>query len=61
MILPIYLEKGLEFDGVIVYDVSKERYSSLIDQKLLYIACTRALHRLILFWQGQKSRLIPEC
>ena len=60
MILPIYLAKGLEFDGVIVYDVSVDRYSSAMDQKLLYVACTRALHRLVLCWKGEKSNLIPE-
>ena len=41
-IIPVYMAKGLEFDGVIVYNV---------DKSLLYIASTRALHRLTLLHQ----------
>lgn len=40
VLLPAYLAKGLEFDGVIVID-NKE-----IQPLLKYIMCTRALHRL---------------
>jgi DNA helicase-2/ATP-dependent DNA helicase PcrA len=40
VLLPAYLAKGLEFDGVIVVD-NKE-----IQPLLKYIMCTRALHRL---------------
>ena len=36
--IPLYMAKGLEFDGVLVIDVSRKQH--------LYIACTRALHRL---------------
>ncbi|WZL74362.1 UvrD-helicase domain-containing protein [Clostridiaceae bacterium 35-E11] len=60
MILPAYVAKGLEFDAVIVYNTSSERYLNEIDKKLLYIACTRALHRLALYYVGEKSRFIPE-
>jgi len=47
-VIPVYLAKGLEFDSVFVYGMnpySKEDE----EQKLLYIACTRALHRLVIF------------
>ena len=40
VLLPAYLAKGLEFDGVIVVE-NKE-----IQPLLKYIMCTRALHRL---------------
>ncbi|OOM76356.1 helicase IV [Clostridium puniceum] len=40
VLLPAYLAKGLEFDGVVVVD-NKE-----IQPLLKYIMCTRALHRL---------------
>lgn len=46
-VLPVYLSKGLEFDAVLVIDVDEHRYpSSLLDAKLLYVGCTRALHEL---------------
>lgn len=47
-VLPAYLSKGLEFDGVIINDASYYKYSDdVIDQRLLYVAVTRALHQLI--------------
>ena len=58
LVIPSYMAKGLEFDVVIVYDVNKENYSSDFDKKLLYIACTRALHRLVIYYKGDKSPLI---
>ena len=57
-IIPITMSKGLEFDSVLIYGVDMNRYSSADDKKLLYIASTRALHRLNLFYTGEKSRLI---
>jgi DNA helicase II / ATP-dependent DNA helicase PcrA len=45
-VLPGYLAKGLEFDGVVVYDASRERYGAQADRSLLYAACTRAMHEL---------------
>jgi len=58
LVIPTYMAKGLEFDVVIVYDVNKENYSSDSDNKLLYIACTRALHRLVIYYTGEISPLI---
>lgn len=58
LVMPTYMAKGLEFDVVIVYDVNKENYASDLDRQLLYIACTRALHRLIIYYKGDKSPLI---
>jgi DNA helicase-2/ATP-dependent DNA helicase PcrA len=58
-ILPAYLSKGLEFDAVIIVDVDSTHYlQSAQDAKLLYVACTRALHRLCLMYSGQASPLI---
>jgi DNA helicase II / ATP-dependent DNA helicase PcrA len=31
----------------------------VMDRNLLYVACTRAMHRLILTYTGKKTRLIP--
>lgn len=58
-ILPVYMSKGLEFDAVIVYQTNNENYKSEEDKKLLYIASTRALHRLSLFYTGVGSPLLP--
>lgn len=44
-ILTVQMSKGLEFDCVIVYDNSAYT-SSELDLKLLYVAKTRALHKL---------------
>jgi len=57
-IIPITLSKGLEFDAVLIYGVDASRYSTEEDKRLLYIASTRALHRLNLFHQGIRSPLI---
>ncbi len=58
LVMPAYISKGLEFDAVLVYDVSRENYNSELDRKLLYVACTRALHRLRLFYAGDVSEMV---
>jgi DNA helicase-2/ATP-dependent DNA helicase PcrA len=58
LVIPITMSKGLEFDSVLVYDVSAGQYGTRDDKKLLYIAATRALHRLCLFYTGEISPLI---
>lgn len=55
LIISAYMAKGLEFDVVLVYGASAENYSSEYDRKLLYVACTRALHRLALYHTGELS------
>ena len=57
-IIPITLSKGLEFDAVLIYGVDATRYHSEEDKRLLYIASTRALHRLNLFYHGKRSPLL---
>lgn len=59
IIIPAYIAKGLEFDSVFVYNVSDDNYNCDIHKKLFYIACTRALHRLEVYYIGDKSRFIP--
>lgn len=58
VVLPVYLAKGVEFDAVIVYDASASRYPGDPDRKLLYTACTRAMHELHLFSNGELSPLL---
>ena len=45
IIIPSYLTKGLEFDCTIILNPTEEKYSSnVLDERLLYVALTRALH-----------------
>lgn len=57
-IIPVYMSKGLEFDAVLICDTDSTNYHSEDDKKLLYIASTRALHRLNLFCKGEASSLL---
>lgn len=58
IIVPVYLAKGLEFDAVMVYGTDNKNYKTDYDKKLLYIACTRALHRLSLYYTGNITRFL---
>lgn len=58
LIMPIYMAKGLEYDAVIVYEANEENYYEKEDKQLLYIAATRALHRLSLCHTGEVSHFI---
>lgn len=44
-LLSAFSSKGMEFDAVIVYDTSESNYSNETDLNLLYIALSRALHK----------------
>lgn len=48
VVLPAYLAKGLEFDSVIVYSDKNSKYLKN-EKNLLYVACTRAQHELIVY------------
>ncbi|WP_347460502.1 ATP-binding domain-containing protein [Clostridium sp. DMHC 10] len=50
LIIPSYMAKGLEFDAVIILSTFTENYTNEFDKRLLYVACTRALHRLKLYY-----------
>ena len=53
-----YMAKGLEFDMVIVPDADDATYRTETDRQSLYVACTRALHRLELLHTGWVSELV---
>ncbi|HBH0492243.1 TPA: AAA family ATPase [Clostridioides difficile] len=57
-ITSIKMSKGLEFDEVIVPSVNNKTYYSDYDRSLLYIACTRAMHKLKLTYTGELTQLI---
>ncbi len=59
-LVPLSLSKGLEFDAVLILDCDEAHYSTQDDRRLLYVACTRALHHLALVSAGPFSALIPK-
>lgn len=58
VVLPVYLAKGLEFDAVAIWGADATHYRDDEDRRLLYISCTRALHRLRLYHTGKASPLL---
>jgi DNA helicase-2/ATP-dependent DNA helicase PcrA len=55
-----HMAKGLEFDQLIVPNVTEENYHTAMDRNLLYVACTRAMHKLTLTFAGAVTPLIHE-
>ncbi len=53
-----HLAKGLEFDRVVVADAGDNHYQTELDRRLLYVACTRAMHQLTLLTTGRLSRFL---
>jgi DNA helicase-2/ATP-dependent DNA helicase PcrA len=59
VVLPGYLAKGMDFDVVLVVGADDRTYTEApLDAKLLYVAVTRALHRLYVLWTGKSSPLL---
>jgi DNA helicase-2/ATP-dependent DNA helicase PcrA len=58
IITTAHLAKGLEFDEVIVPFVSARNYSTDVDRSMLYIACTRAMHRLTLTYTLERTAFV---
>lgn len=50
--------KGLEYDAVIVLGVNDSFTDTVFNQKLLYMAATRAKHYLAIHWAGQQSPIL---
>lgn len=59
-ITPSYLAKGLEFDGVIIFDGDASSYNDERERKLFYTICTRALHNLHIYYLNKPTRFIEE-
>ena len=60
IITTAHLAKGLEFDEVVVPFVSARNYHTEVDRRMLYIACTRAMHQLTLTYTEGLTPLIKE-
>ena len=50
--------KGVEFDYVIVPNCDNKNYCDELDKNLLYIATTRALHKLSLIYEDSLSKFV---
>ncbi len=60
VVCSVHLAKGLEFDRVLVPDASEKSYQSALDRNLLYVACTRAMHDLVLTHTGARTPFIGD-
>ena len=59
MVLPIAYTKGLEFDAVLLWNPNQEAYPQDDGHvKLLYVAATRALHELAVYYCGTLSDIL---
>lgn len=59
VIIPAHLSKGMEYDAVVIYDVSDENYpDSNENRKVMYVACTRALHELYVLHSRTPSPIL---
>lgn len=60
-IVPITLAKGLEFDGVVLWNASDKTFKdNNFDHKLLYVALSRALHYLHILYCGNLTPLLKK-
>lgn len=60
VVIPSYLAKGLEFDAVLVCKGGHQEYYQEEDRRLLYTACTRALHELHIYYSNTVSPFIQQ-
>ena len=59
IVIPSYLTKGLEFDCTIILNPSEENYKdNTLDQRLLYVSLTRALHLEYIIEKDKLTNLI---
>ena len=59
-VMSVQMSKGLEFDEVIIPSAQEDTYHTDFDRNILYVACTRAMHKLLLTCTGQPSHLLPK-
>lgn len=60
IITTIHLSKGLEYDIVLIPFVDEQHYKTQLDKQNLYVASTRALHKLVCLYSGNLSKFIPK-
>ena len=57
MVMPLYIAKGLEFDAVLIPRVNENNFSKA-EKKLFYVAITRAMNELRVYYDDIPSSLI---
>ncbi len=60
IIVPSFQSKGLEFDCVIVPNVSQQNYNSPFEYQNLYISASRSLHHLFMLYQGEPCQPVKQ-
>jgi len=60
ILVPSYFAKGLEFDAVIIITLSEKYTEHPLDVKLLYVAMTRSLHHLDVFYMKDSMPLLEK-
>jgi len=60
ILIPSYLAKGLEFDSVHVISDETYTYNHERERQLFYTVCTRALHKLNVYYTKEMPELIQE-
>lgn len=60
VVIPSYLAKGLEFDVVLIYEANCVNYHRENERNLFYTICTRALHKLSIYYTDLISPFIAE-
>jgi DNA helicase-2/ATP-dependent DNA helicase PcrA len=61
IIIPNFLVKGLEFDAVLIEDVSDRTFrDETLHAKMLYMTITRSHHELYMFYRGNLSPLLEK-
>ncbi len=53
-----HMAKGLEFDEIIIPNATETNYRTEIDRSMLYVAATRAMHRLSLTYSNRETLFI---
>lgn len=51
----VKMAKGLEFDEVVLLDADAAQYAAPADRNLLYVAVTRAMHKLTVLYRAEPS------
>jgi DNA helicase-2/ATP-dependent DNA helicase PcrA len=59
LVVPSYLAKGLEFDAVIMWDASAATYHAEDETQLVYTIASRAMYKLDMIYEHEKSPLLP--
>ncbi|MFD1466510.1 RNA polymerase recycling motor HelD [Lapidilactobacillus mulanensis] len=58
LVIPAYLAKGLEFDAVILWNLSADNYADEDERQLVYTIASRAMHRLTMLAENELTPIL---